>query len=120
MLLKNKFTTLQSARSQKLLMAFAILLAIPSMTPARQNGKPEMPALEVDSTQYNLGDIFVGEEISHIFSIRNTGTAPLKLSDTPFLSGKLERAASWRPISVYKTISTVSFRLIATGTPPPT
>ena len=51
---------------------------------ARQTVQPQVPQLKIDETEFDYGPVFAGEEISHIFIIRNEGTVTLKLQeDTP-------------------------------------
>jgi HYDIN/CFA65/VesB-like, Ig-like domain len=37
------------------------------------------PELVIDSTRRDFGEVFVGEEIDQVFTVRNVGTSPLEL-----------------------------------------
>jgi hypothetical protein len=53
--------------------------------PQKSKPKPEgdkpQPWLSIDKTEHNFGEVFAGEELEHVFTVRNTGTAPLELFD---------------------------------------
>jgi len=39
------------------------------------------PELIIDGTKHDFGDVFVGEEVMHVFSVRNDGSVPLELAE---------------------------------------
>lgn len=51
--------------------------------PQTANGQKEMdlPVISFDSTTYNFGEIAIGEKVKHTFKFRNTGSAPLVITD---------------------------------------
>jgi hypothetical protein len=49
---------------------------------ARQRQAVALPEVKIDSTRHDFGDVFLGEDISHVFTVRNFGPAPLELSTT--------------------------------------
>jgi hypothetical protein len=67
----------------------AILILNPLVAQARGSG----PKLVVAEYRHNFGDIFAGQFMDHVFTIRNDGTAPLMLSDEV---GRKPKAAAIR------------------------
>ncbi|MFP5265441.1 MAG: hypothetical protein ACLGJB_26440 [Blastocatellia bacterium] len=58
----------------------ATLLAAPSSaSPAGTS--VTSPELAIDMTRRDFGEVFVGEELDQIFTVRNVGTAPLELAN---------------------------------------
>jgi hypothetical protein len=47
-----------------------------------QNQNQALPVLDINKTEHNFGDVFVGEEVIARFTVRNLGAAPLLLSET--------------------------------------
>jgi hypothetical protein len=81
----------------------AALLAI--NTPLAQS-QSSAPKVVVPEYRHDFGEIFAGQFMDHIFTIRNDGTAPLKLSDEAPHSPK---ASSDRPAASART-ATALFR----------
>jgi hypothetical protein len=78
-----------SARKRRLLRAGLPVLALiagmfvfaaPS-TATSVDRSVASPELVIDGTRKDFGEIFVGEELDHIFTVRNVGTAPLELAN---------------------------------------
>jgi hypothetical protein len=61
-----------------------IAFAAVGIAPASQSGKP-LPFFAIDKTEHNFGEVFVGEDISCVFNIRNQGSAPLELAENPII-----------------------------------
>ena len=55
------------------------LTAIPVASSA--NTPAASPELVIDSTRRDFGEVFIGEELSHAFTVRNIGTTPLELTN---------------------------------------
>lgn len=55
-----------------------VLLWSPSQAALPQ--RVEAPAVVMDTTRRDFGDVFAGEELEQIFLVRNAGTKPLELS----------------------------------------
>ena len=65
----------------------ALAVAIVSATAlpvyaAWQRAAVALPEVKIESTRHDFGEVFVGEDISHVFTVRNFGPAPLELSTT--------------------------------------
>jgi hypothetical protein len=83
---------------------------------AGQNGARGLPEFVIDKTSYDFGEVFAGEEMHSLFTVNNTGNAPLELSDKPLLATRptvslyrrppggdslpLRRASAFRPAPV--------------------
>ena len=46
------------------------------------------PEVILDSTKRDFGDVFAGEELVHVFSIRNDGPVPLELAEKSVTTGR--------------------------------
>jgi hypothetical protein len=68
-------------------LVLAMLLALPSSAASRkiQNQNKALPVFDINKTEHNFGDRFIGEELVVRFTVRNLGAAPLLLSETPIL-----------------------------------
>ena len=60
-----------------LFVGIALLAAASNASPADRSG--EAPELVIESTRKDFGEVFVGEELDQIFTVRNVGTKPLEL-----------------------------------------
>jgi hypothetical protein len=68
----------------------------------------------VTHTRFNFGEVFAGEQLVHVFSIRNEGTAPLTLLDKARdTEGKGKRDESSQPRIVYARAVLPEFRDVA-------
>ena len=68
--------------SLALLLSFAFSLASSAASLPYQDA----PAVVMDTTTRNFGDVFAGEELEQIFLVRNAGTKPLELAQKSTLS----------------------------------
>ena len=67
-------------------------LVLLSSTEARlQRSAP--PALVLDKTRHDFGEVFAGEDLTHAFWVRNVGTSPLEMSDRPLLTTQPKKAS---------------------------
>jgi hypothetical protein len=56
----------------------------------------------VSHTRFSFGEVFAGEQLVHVFSIRNEGAAPLTLLDKARdTEGKVNGEEIWHPRMVY-------------------
>lgn len=46
------------------------------------------PKLAVDKQEINLGDVKLGQTVSAAFTITNTGSAPLRFTEAPYIELK--------------------------------
>lgn len=58
-----------------------------SVTAQAQKANQALPVFDINVTNYDFGEVFVGEELLKTFTVRNLGAAPLQLADQPILSG---------------------------------
>jgi hypothetical protein len=80
-----------------LLAALAIAYAPPALARTDQTARPEAT---IESTRHDFGEAFAGEELMHVFTVRNTGDAPLKLSQTKMLGIRRPTSAIVRVLPV--------------------
>jgi hypothetical protein len=57
----------------------------------------------MDATVRDYGEVFAGEELEHVFWVRNIGDAPLELSEKKL-------AAVNRPVGKYVAVPTLASR----------
>jgi hypothetical protein len=66
-------------------LAAAVLISVACMQPAYAQQPAASPAVApkmvAPFTSFNFGDVYKGEVISHIFVIRNEGSADLQIKD---------------------------------------
>jgi hypothetical protein len=92
-LLNNRFFQLQSFKSLFATASILVLLfsMIPTVSTARgqsQNTGKALPVFDINKTDYNFGDVFLGESMTASFTVRNLGAAPLELAENPIVTGK--------------------------------
>jgi len=63
----------------------AIALTAVSFVSSNSQLAAGAPQLVLDKARHEFGEVFAGEDLSHVFWVRNIGTAPLELSETPLL-----------------------------------
>ena len=54
---------------------------------ANARAQASAPDLAIDSTRRDFGDVFAGEELDHVFTVRNAGSAPLELAEKSVTTG---------------------------------
>src|SRR5215218_5798504 len=47
--------------------------------PSPEPGNKPSPEAVIDSTKFDFGEAIIGEELEHVFTVRNLGAAPLEL-----------------------------------------
>lgn len=69
----------------KYIFSLAILLALGSSSYAQDGAlfevKPPGPYIEFTETEFNFGDIKSGDKVAHTFEFKNSGDAPLVISN---------------------------------------
>jgi hypothetical protein len=80
-----ELNTYGKGRSSWLRLVAAMALSVTSTLsiatgPTARAGQGRAKAV-VGQTRYNFGEVFAGEQLVHVFSILNEGTAPLTLLD---------------------------------------
>jgi hypothetical protein len=53
-----------------------------------QTNDKALPIFEINKTEYDFGEIFLGESVTAGFTVRNLGAAPLQLAENPIIQGK--------------------------------
>ena len=75
------------SRSAALALSLLASIAVPAQQRAPQ------PLLALDKNRHDFWEVFAGEDLSHVFWIRNLGVAPLELSERPILGSKPSKAS---------------------------
>ena len=63
----------------------ALAFTLVQSTSAASQVAAAVPQLALDGVRHDFGEVFAGEDLMHVFWVRNTGTAPLELSEMPQL-----------------------------------
>ena len=91
----QRYLSLDARRNRRrlccaLLTALMSVTALLDITAAAQGNKPQgnkpLPVFELNKAEHDFGDVFIGEDIAHVFMVRNQGAAPLELSDNPIFT----------------------------------
>jgi hypothetical protein len=96
-LIVNKTKTFTAIKLAALLSALGIVCAIPALARTGQSARPEAT---IESTRHDFGEAFAGEELMHVFTVRNTGDAPLELSQTKLLGIRRPTSATAQSLPV--------------------
>jgi hypothetical protein len=81
-LFKNLIATINTFA----LLFFSISAASPANGQAQNNRG--LPVFDINKTEHNFGDIYLGESTTVGFTVRNLGAVPLELSENPIVTGK--------------------------------
>lgn len=49
-------------------------------TPADQSATQSAPSMHIAETTHDFGEVIEGAEITHVFHVKNTGKAPLQIT----------------------------------------
>jgi hypothetical protein len=89
-------------RARLLVVLAATCLAAPFI-PIALAAPQSAPLVFMNQTRRDFGDVFAGEDLEHIFNIRNDGDAPLAIDNksltgqsAPSLSNRLVRASAFQ------------------------
>ena len=74
-----------------------------SLVRAASQGATGVPHLIVDSVRHEFGEVFAGEDLMHVFWVRNIGTAPLELSEMPLLGNRPSKVSFRQPLNELTT-----------------
>ena len=91
-------------------LAIGLTLAQPISAEQGQGG---VPKLALDSVRHDFGEVFAGEDLSHVFLVRNNGSVPLELSDAPQLGTRPSKVSFSNPPGGMKTTSLAKIRSVA-------
>ena len=81
----------------------AIALTPVSLVRAASQVGAGVPQLIVDKVRHEFGEVFAGEDLMHVFWVRNIGTAPLELSETPVLGNRPSGVSFLQPLNELTT-----------------
>jgi hypothetical protein len=88
-------------RQRSLLLGLHVLILVSGMlwltaasSASSQNKSAASPQLVIDGTRRDFGEVFIGEELSHVFTVQNVGTAPLELANKTLTSQSFNYSAS--------------------------
>jgi hypothetical protein len=88
-----------------LFVGIALVAATSSASPVYiSNASPE---LVIDSTRRDFGEVFIGEELDQVFTVRNVGTTPLELGLKTF-TARATVSSQARPISASGRVDALS------------
>ena len=86
---------------------FLVTMAVFFISTSTVKAQARAPELMIDSTEHDFGDVFVGEELMHVFSVRNAGPVPLELAEKSVTTGRglpslreLIKPVSFAPVAV--------------------
>jgi hypothetical protein len=89
-------------RARHLLVVLAACLAAP-FVPIALAATQSAPLVFMNLTRRDFGDVFAGEDIEQVFSVRNDGDAPLEIENksltgqsAPSLPNRLARASAFQ------------------------
>jgi hypothetical protein len=85
------------------LAGFAAQAQTASVQPANAKEKVNGPAITFTEMKYDFGQIKQGEEVTHVFKFKNTGTAPLIISNIGTSCGCTTSDWNSNPIAPGKT-----------------
>lgn len=74
---------LNNSCARNCVMALLLVLALAGAARAQNHdgAAASRPKLELARTDHNFGEVKQGEQVSHTFIIKNTGTATLEIKD---------------------------------------
>jgi hypothetical protein len=84
--------------AQALIIVAVIGLTAAPSSASRAGTSAASPELAIDMTRRDFGEVFVGEELDQIFTVRNVGTAPLELANKT-LAARPSAPSQARPVS---------------------
>src|SRR5438067_13652529 len=90
-------------RARRLLVVLAATCLAAPFIPIALAAPQSAPLVFMIMTRRDFGDVFVGEDLEQVFSIRNDGDAPLEIDNkaltgqaAPSLSNRLTRASAFQ------------------------
>ena len=109
--MKERFEIARMVLASTVVLAIALTLAH-SISAASQ-GQGGVPKLTLESARHDFGEVFAGEDLSHVFLVRNSGSVPLELSDSPQLGTRPSKVFFPNPRGGMKTTSLAKIRSAA-------
>jgi hypothetical protein len=76
------------ASAVSLILLFSMLPAALAAGGQAQTNDKALPVFDINKTDYDFGEIFLGETVTAAFTVRNLGAAPLQLAENPIVPGK--------------------------------
>ena len=75
-------------------MAVAIVITFAAAVPTYSQRNAGSPRLALDKPRHYFGETFAGEDLSHVFWVRNVGATVLELSEKPLLTTRPAKAVA--------------------------
>jgi hypothetical protein len=95
----------------------AIVITVFASVTANSQRGASPPRLVLEKPRHDFGETFAGEDLSHVFWVRNLGAAALELSERPLLTTRPSKAFATDPLRESRRPLAVK---ATSGTPPPT
>jgi hypothetical protein len=76
------------AAAASLALLFSTLPAVRAASGQAQTNDKALPVFDINKTDYDFGEIFLGETVTAVFTVRNLGAAALQLAENPIVPGK--------------------------------
>ena len=109
--MKERFEIPRGGLAATTVLAIALTLAV-SISAASQ-GQGGVPKLTLDNARHDFGEVFAGEDLSHVFLVRNNGSVPLELFDSPQLGTRPSKVSFRNPGGGMRTTSLAKIRSAA-------
>ena len=111
------FLAKESIEIARVVLALTTVLAL-ALSPAHSKSAAAqspagVPQMVLDKARHDFGEVFAGEDLSHVFLVRNIGSVPLELSETPQPGVRPSKVSFREPLSEMKIRPLVKTRSAA-------
>src|SRR3982751_1950547 len=100
------------AGAHRLLIIFAALCLAVTLMPVALAARPSAPFVYMSMTRRDFGDVFAGEDIEQVFTVRNDGDAPLEMQQKS-LTGQAAPVTQLMRAAVFYGGSPVALKPVA-------
>jgi hypothetical protein len=94
-----------------------VTVAVFFISTSSTGAQTRAPELVIDGTKRDFGDVFAGEELVQVFTIRNAGSVPLELAEKSATTGsnlpssrELVKTVSFNPSALAVPIAVAASR----------